>query len=344
MSRTIADSASVVVVWRSASARSPGCGSTRRASRAADCRRLRLRSGEVPEDRSRADPLPAEGRDSGRRCARPGRWPSGPRTGSSWPATRPIRVFAPDGKKLKDIELDQEPYCLAVGNAEHAFPGRLYVGMRDHVEVYDADGKRRVGLGPAARQTDRADLDRRWPTRTCSSPTPARWWSGITTQRQSARADRQARPVAGHSAASSCPARISTWPSLPTDCCAWRIPGMHRIEAYTFDGHLELSWGKRGMGIEAFCGCCNPSNIAILPDGRVVTAEKGIPRVKVYSADGRVRVRRGRAGTSWPRTARRPSRLATSSRLHPVDLAVDSRARILVLDPAAGCVRIFEHK
>ena len=44
-----------------------------------------------------------------------------------------------------------------------------------------------------------------------------------------------------------------------------------------------------------------------------------------------------------------PNRSATVEtrdelRLHPVDLAVDSRARILVLDPAAGCVRIFEHK
>ena len=26
----------------------------------------------------------------------------------------------------------------------------------------------------------------------------------------------------------------------------------------------KLSWGKRGLGVEAFCGCCNPSNIAIL--------------------------------------------------------------------------------
>ncbi len=40
--------------------------------------------------------------------------------------------------------MDQEPYCLAVGTGEHAFPGRLYVGMRDHVEVYEAQGKRQA--------------------------------------------------------------------------------------------------------------------------------------------------------------------------------------------------------
>ena len=35
-----------------------------------------------------------------------------------------VRVFAPDGKRLNEIALEHEPYCLAVGSAEHAFPGR----------------------------------------------------------------------------------------------------------------------------------------------------------------------------------------------------------------------------
>ena len=50
-----------------------------------------------------------------------------------------LRTFAADGKPLGQIALDQEPYCLAVGNA-----GRIYVGMRDHVEVFGADGKRQT--------------------------------------------------------------------------------------------------------------------------------------------------------------------------------------------------------
>ncbi|MGQ9761880.1 MAG: hypothetical protein ACUVQH_08210 [Thermogutta sp.] len=63
-------------------------------------------------------------------------------------------------------------------------------------------------------------------------------------------------------------------------------PGVHRIEFYTPDGDLETFWGKAGLDEEGFCGCCNPANIALFKDGRVVTAEKGIPRVKVYSAQG----------------------------------------------------------
>ncbi len=64
-------------------------------------------------------------------------------------------------------------------------------------------------------------------------------------------------------------------------------PGRHRIEAYTPDGELERFWGKPSSAIEGFCGCCNPVDFDLLPDGRYVTAEKGLIRVKIYDADGR---------------------------------------------------------
>ncbi|MBM3243119.1 hypothetical protein FJZ31_43220, partial [Candidatus Poribacteria bacterium] len=44
--------------------------------------------------------------------------------------------------------------------------------------------------------------------------------------------------------------------------------------------------GYLSMDIDGFCGCCNPVNFAMLPDGRFVTCEKGLPRVKIYDADG----------------------------------------------------------
>ena len=63
-------------------------------------------------------------------------------------------------------------------------------------------------------------------------------------------------------------------------------PGRHRIESY-LDGHFEGFWGKPENSAEGFCGCCNPVALAMLPDQRFITAEKFIPRVKVYSADGK---------------------------------------------------------
>ena len=122
-------------------------------------------------------------------------------------------------------------------------------------------------------------------------------------------------------------------------------PGNHRIETFTPEGHYEtpLAWGKPGLAIEGFCGCCNPVNIAILADGRIVTAEKGIPRVKVYSGDGRFE-----CVVAGPEQLAPTDSITEETRdeykLLAVDLAVDSRQRVLVLDPAAHSVRIFEHE
>ncbi len=63
-------------------------------------------------------------------------------------------------------------------------------------------------------------------------------------------------------------------------------PGRHRIEVYSPEGELERYWGKPSSAIEGFCGCCNPVDFDLLPDGRYVTAEKGLIRVKMYDADG----------------------------------------------------------
>jgi hypothetical protein len=63
-------------------------------------------------------------------------------------------------------------------------------------------------------------------------------------------------------------------------------PGRHRVEIYTAEGDLELSWGKATVGIEGFCGCCNPTALGLLADGRCITCEKGLPRVKVIRQRG----------------------------------------------------------
>jgi hypothetical protein len=83
--------------------------------------------------------------------------------------------------------------------------------------------------------------------------------------------------------------------------------------------------------------------MAILPDGRFVTGEKGIPRVKIYGAEGKFE-----CVVAGPEVLA-PNFAATTEtredlKLKPVDLAVDSKSRIIVLDPNAGTVRIFEEK
>jgi hypothetical protein len=63
-------------------------------------------------------------------------------------------------------------------------------------------------------------------------------------------------------------------------------PGVHTLQQYTRRGALSTSWSKSSMLIEGFSGCCNPSHIAILANGDIVTSEKNIPRIKIYSPNG----------------------------------------------------------
>lgn len=63
-------------------------------------------------------------------------------------------------------------------------------------------------------------------------------------------------------------------------------PGIHALQNYNVKGDLINFWAKETNSIEGFIGCCNPSHIAIFDDGRFVTSEKGIVRIKVYSYGG----------------------------------------------------------
>ncbi len=252
-----------------------------------------------------------------------------------------IAVFSPDGAALNRIALEQEPQCLGIGLAGHTFPGRLYVGMRDHVEVFKPDGTREaVWNRPGERSvlTSIAVADEDVFVADAGSPIVWHYDTAGKLLDQIGKRD-EARGI---------PQLIVPSPYFdvaiaPDGLLRVVNPGMQRIEAFTFDGHMELSWGKRGMDVAAFCGCCNPSNIAILGDGRLVTAEKGLPRVKVYSESGEFE-----SVVVGPETLA-PNATATVEtrdelRLHPADVAVDSRSRILVLDPTARCVRVFQHK
>ena len=118
-------------------------------------------------------------------------------------------------------------------------------------------------------------------------------------------------------------------------------PGRHCVEAYTFDGDLEFSWGKGGAAIESFCGCCNPINLALLRDGRVVTFEKGIPRVKIYNAQGAFEL-----VVSGAETFAENAKICgpNDCTLGGLDGVVDSRGRVFILDLVAANIRVMQPK
>lgn len=61
--------------------------------------------------------------------------------------------------------------------------------------------------------------------------------------------------------------------------------GKRLIETWTVDGKKLSEFGQPGTAPEAFCGCCNPSHFAVVPQG-FVTAEKGINRIKILGPEG----------------------------------------------------------
>lgn len=116
--------------------------------------------------------------------------------------------------------------------------------------------------------------------------------------------------------------------------------GRHRIEVYTPDGDFEQAWGEPSAAIHGFCGCCNPIGLALLPDGRTVTCEKGLPRVKVYRADGSLEsVVAG--PEAFAENSRQTAPPAEGTR-GGLDAGVDSRGRIHILDRVTGEVRTMQ--
>jgi hypothetical protein len=250
-------------------------------------------------------------------------------------AANHINVLSPKGGRGLEITLAAPAWCVAV-----ARDGTIFAGLRDHIEVFDPQG------APAGR----------WET-----PDPKSWLTGLAAGDKDVfaadsgkllvlRYDRSGKiigRIGRKNEERSVPGFIVPSPFLDVlihrdGLLRVNNPGRHRVEAYTFDGDLEASWGKPSAAIEGFCGCCNPIGITALADGRVVTCEKGIPRVKIYSPDGEFESVVAGA-ESFPENAHACTDLndCVNGGIHA---AVGSDGRIYVLDIVAGNVRVMKRR
>lgn len=250
---------------------------------------------------------------------------------------RVVRVFDPEGNRIAEVELTARPNCLVVGE-----DGTIYAGMRDHVEVYDADGELKAKWPEVEGDAFFTSIAL-WKDKVFVADFGNRFVVSYDTKGNPLRVIGRKDPdrnIPGF----VIPSAHFDLAVTPDGLLRVANPGMHRIEAYTFDGDLEIHWGKASMGVEGFCGCCNPVDFAILPDGGFVTCEKGIRRVKVYDPRGEfVCVVAGPdafAEEGKLDEAEQPGTRIKGS----LDVATDSRGRIMVLDQRRRSVRIFEHK
>lgn len=108
-------------------------------------------------------------------------------------------------------------------------------------------------------------------------------------------------------------------------------PGLHALENYTAEGNLRAHWKNTGMRPEGFSGCCNPSHFTFLDDGRFVTSEKGLVRIKTYKRSG-----------EFEGVVAEPAKFADEGRAP--DVAADSQNNIYALDFDKKVIRVFEPK
>ncbi|MEJ2648630.1 MAG: hypothetical protein P8016_09515 [Sedimentisphaerales bacterium] len=257
-----------------------------------------------------------------------------------------IRVFDDTGMKLDEVALKSEPRCLAIENDGNNTA--IYVGMKDHIEIYRVGklSKTWQSLGENTVLTSIAVSDEDVFAADAGNRVVIRYDKNGSIINKIGEKD-QSRNIPGF-----------VIPSPYFDLAIARDgllrvvnPGKQKIEAYTFAGDLEFSWGEYSNAIEGFCGCCNPVNFAILKgedpsgaDDKFITSEKGLTRVKVYDASGKfVGVAAGPAQLIEGGKAEICDSPA-ECQMGGFDVAVDPTGRIIVLDTIKNIVRIFSLK
>ena len=258
-----------------------------------------------------------------------------------------IRMFDDSGKKLDEISLQDEPRCLAIYYEQNddAKKRIIYVGMKNHVSVFQQGKliKTWQSLGDKALLTSIAVSDEEVFVADAGNRIVVRFDKDGNIVNKIGEKDKD-RNIPGF-----------VIPSPYFDLAIGRDgllrvanPGIQHIEAYTFSGDLEYSWGEYSNDIEGFCGCCNPVNFAIIfgddPTGandKFVTCEKGLTRVKIYDLFGK-----------FLGVVAGPEQLIEGGKVEVCDspeecqmggfdVAVNANGRILVLDTIKNIVRIF---
>lgn len=249
-----------------------------------------------------------------------------------------IQMFRVDGQPDGEIQLEVEPTCLAVAADDFEEPGRLYIGTAQGVIIYGPDGTAQgawpsldeksvlTSIAISLHEVFVADAGHRLVLRYGLD-------GQLLGQIGAASADRKMPGFV-------IPSPYFDLVVAPDMFLHVVNPGARRIECYTFDGQLQGFWGTAGAGIADFFGCCNPAHIARLSDGRFVTSEKGVPRIKIYSELGDFEsVVAGPAELDIPSSALGDARGDQPHRVY--DVAVNSSGDVLVLDAHKHAVRIF---
>ncbi|GHT34816.1 hypothetical protein FACS189427_02850 [Planctomycetales bacterium] len=279
------------------------------------------------------------------------------RSGTSFIAdkkSKKIFVFGIDGKRQPDIPLNAVPFALTVADNE-----TLYIAFQNRIDVYSMQDGKIVSSFPLKKAdnitslsvSDNAvftvDLTGIICKYNREDGTLEKTFGGLAKDKTKLTDGRETENFTGFVIYRS-PITLALSPK--TGLLYAANPGKHRIEVFTPDGHWEsaLSWGFFSAKIDGFSGCCNPTGIAVLDDGRIITAEKAIPRIKIYKPDGTLdsvvaapKVLETKP-ENVPEIKGLPQRTAEQNRDEPPLFAVCGENNVLVFDTVLRTIRVFE--
>jgi hypothetical protein len=227
-----------------------------------------------------------------------------------------------NGDSLLSFNINDTAFCISVAKS-----GDIFIGMKDHLEQYNNKGKL---------------------IKTFQKQGKAAYFTSVTTDDSSVYlADAGNKIVYRYNYKGEMIGQIGKKdkskgipgffiPSPYFDVVVdktgqiWAInTGRHEFEAFTSSGELITKWNRVSMNLDGFSGCCNPTHVAVLSNGDFVTSEKGIARVKIHQSSG-----------DFKCVVAGPDKFIEGTT--GLDLAVDSKDRIFVLDPEKNMVRVFE--
>ncbi len=244
-----------------------------------------------------------------------------------------LALLDPDGSLKTKITLDRSGTCVAVGEN-----GTIYAGLTNKIALYDKTGVWR----------EQWDCPQENALLSSITVNEQGVFAADSANRKVLRFEHDGRYILdivaddpeGKIAGFIVPSPYLDLATAPDGLLRVNNPGYHKIITFTLGGEMKSSWGKYAFGVEGFCGCCNPINLAILPNGDIVTCEKGLTRVKIYDNEGKflgvVAGPEQFVGHDKKNNEKNPN-----SNIGVLDVAVNAEGNIYVLDPVTGQIRKF---
>jgi hypothetical protein len=228
-------------------------------------------------------------------------------------------VLSPEGTVVRSWKTERPGYCVTV-----VADGTAYVGEPGQVEIFGGDGSLKATWRDAERLTLVTSI--------------------VVTDKSVLCADARGRCIRRFDRDGKYQGDIGKSKRLrgfmlPNGYLDFAVdregvihsadPGRHRVVRFSTAGE-KLGWIGRfdPKSPAGFTGCCNPTNIALAPGGRIVAVVKAPPAVKVYNQDGGLLAVLGKRDLE--------------PNCKNSDVAVDADGRIYVIDTVRLQILVYE--